>query len=196
MVFAPLFVKRRSMWTTTIAGDADRNNVDDGELSDGDVSLLELNEALTLTDIDLPFSFQVLHAATTDVDFDDILASIASGTFGFTLPISLSEEDVVLDIPMGDFEIGANGPTNQPENQFYADAGAGQHGYVELEHLAAELTGQVVLDINADLEISADLFATAVEASAINVVPEPSSFLLAAISGLALAVLGLFRRGS
>lgn len=165
----------------------DFDDVIDGALSDPDVSLLSLDEAISLPDVELPFAFAVLHDDTADVDFDDILGVIQTSTFGLSLPVQLLEEDVVLDIPLVEFEIGTNGPSNVPEFQFDVDEGFLANGTVELEHLQAQLGGQVVLDLEADLLISADLFSTAFQASAINVVPEPSSMMLAAISGFALA---------
>ncbi len=172
----------------------DFDDVVDGALSDPDISLLTLNEEISLPDVELPFSFGVLHEATTDVDFDDVLGAMQTTTFGLDLPVQLLEEDVVLDIPLVDFELGTNGPSNVPEFQFEVDEGFLANGVVELEHLQAQLSGQAVLDLEADLLISADLFSTAFEASAINVVPEPSSMMLAAMSGLALAGYCIRRR--
>ncbi len=162
------------------------DNVVDGLLSDGTVSLIDLNESLTLPNVDLPFSFQVLHEANTNVDFDDVFAALQSGTLGFTLPISLTQPDVVLDLPATSFEL-SNLST-------YVDAGSGQHGYVNINHLAATLGGQLVLDIGANLSLNADLLATAYDNSAINVVPEPGSALLMAVAGLGLVGCGIRRR--
>ena len=172
----------------------DIDDVIDGALSDPDISLLSLNEAISLPDVELPFSFAVLHEATVDVDFDDVLGAMQTTTFGLDLPVQLLEEDVVLDIPMVEFELGTNGPSSNPELSFEVDEGFLANGVVELEHLLAQLSGQAVLDLEADLLISADLFSTAFQASAINVVPEPSSMMLAAMSGLALAGYCIRRR--
>lgn len=135
----------------------DFDDVVDGALSDPDVSLLELNEAISLPDVELPFGFSVLHDANTDVDFDDILAEMQTSTFGFALPVSLLEEDIVLNLPTIDFELGTNSGSGGVAGSYEVDEGFLAHGTIELEHLLAQLGGQVVLDLEADLMLSADL---------------------------------------
>ena len=172
----------------------DFDDVVDGALSDPDVSLLELNEEIALPDVELPFGFTVLHDATSDVDFDDILTAMQTTTLGLSLPVSLLEEDVVLNLPTIDFELGTNSGSGGVAGSFEVDEGFLANGTIELEHLLAQLGGQVVLDLEADLMLSADLYTTAFEAAAINVVPEPSSIVMAAMSGLALVACGIRRR--
>lgn len=163
-----------------------QDNVVDGLLSDGVVSLIDLNENVSLPGTELPFVISVIHNATTNVDFDDVVAQLLSGTFGLDVPISLSESDIVLDLPDTSFEL-SNLST-------YVDAGSGQHGYVNINHLAATLGGQFVLDLNADLSLNANMLATALGQNAINVVPEPGSMLLMALASLGLVAYGVRRR--
>lgn len=164
----------------------DFNDVVDGELSEGVVSLIDLNEDIALNDVSLPFIIQVLHDANTDVDFDDVVAQLMSGTLGLTLPIALMEQDIVLDLPATDFQI---------QNQsFNADVGLFTNGSVILHNLEATLGGQIVLDIDAELELNATLLAEALQENAINVVPEPGSVLLMAFAGIGLVGYGLRRR--
>ncbi len=163
-----------------------QDNVVNGLLSDGTVSLLDLSENLSLPSVDLPFTIQVLHEANTNVDFDDVFAQLQSGTLGLTFPIALSEQDLVLDLPATSFELS--------ELSTHVDAGLGQHGDVIIHHLAATLGGQLVLDVGADLELNANLLATAYDNSAINVVPEPGSVTLLAFAGVGLVGYCLRRR--
>lgn len=163
-------------------------NFDDaihGDLTGGNVPLIQLNQSLNLPATELPFVFTVLHEPTVDVDFDDVIAELRSGTFGLTLPFSLSQQDVVVNLPTSTFEVS---------NQFYPvdeDFGLGLHatGAVVLGHLKAELGGQIVLDLAADMTLGADLLAEAFDAAAINVVPEPSSLVLFGIGATGLAIL-------
>jgi hypothetical protein len=160
------------------------DNVIDGDIGGGTISLFELNEAISLADQELPFAITVLHQADANVDFDDVIASLASGTLGLTVPIDLSQENVLLAIPPTSFEIG-----NQitPGAYNFPVSGTGYNGTIHLQHLAASLTGNVVLDLDASFELGADLLATALGESLINVVPEPGSMSLMAFAGLGLA---------
>jgi hypothetical protein len=180
----------------------DLDNIIDGQLSDGVVSLLDLSQSIALADVQLPFAVTVLHEATTNVDFDDVAAALASGTLGLSVPISLSEQNVMLDLPPTSFEVSDLATpfsyvATDPVYVFGAliVPGTGAWGTVHLDHLAATLGGQFVLDIDANLQISADMLAEAFQADAINVVPEPGSITLGAIAGLGLALCCL-RRGS
>lgn len=139
----------------------DFDNAIDGQLSNGVVPLIALNESIALPDVELPFFFSVLHSPTANIDVDDVFASLATGTFGLTLPVSVSEPDVVLDLPPTSFEMSSQ--------SFHVDEGVFAEGDVILNHLAGTLTGQIVLDLAADLEISANMLATAYQSSAINV---------------------------
>lgn len=173
----------------------DFNDVVDGPLSDPGVTLLSLSEAVSLPGVELPFLIEVLHEPTANVDFDDILAELRSGTLGLTLPFSITEE-VVLTIPTVNFSLGSNSGVNGIAGSFSVSE-VGQSGTIELEHLQAELGGQVVLDLAADLELSADLFATAFEANGINVaaIPEPTSGLFLAVAALGAGAVARRRRG-
>jgi hypothetical protein len=132
--------------------------------------------------VELPFAIGVLHEPTADVDFDDVVASLRSGTLGLELPLSYSQIDMVVPLPATPFEIA---------NQFYPiDQGPLFNGTIWLQRLKAELGGQLVLDLNANFAISADLVADALAANLINVtgnpVPEPGTL---ALCGAATAVL-------
>jgi len=160
------------LFNTTV----DLDNVLDGNLSDPGISLLNLNEAISLPDIDLPFSLTVLHEPTADVDFDDILAMIQTGTFGFEVPVSILEE-ATLNLPSLGFQLS---------NQVFPVSSGLNSGDVIIDNLEAEVTGQVVLEIIADLVLDMNVLTSAFEASAINVIPEPTSFAFLAISGFAM----------
>lgn len=163
----------------------DFDDVVNGPLSEPGITLLSLNEAISLPNVDLPFLVTLFHEPTADVDFDDISALLQSGTLGLSVPFSITEE-VVLSIPNVGFALGSDSGLSGIAGSFPVSA-AGQSGTVELEHLAASLGGQVVLDLDADLLLSANLLATAFQSAAINVVPEPTSgiFLACAIFGAA-----------
>jgi hypothetical protein len=166
-------------------GTFDIDNVIDGELSDGEVSLIDLNEDISLSDTELPFVITVLHEANTDVDFDDVAASIASGTLGLSFPISITQSGVAIDLPATTFEeSGLSFHVNQ----------SGQKGTVYLDHLAASISGTINLDLAANLTLQADLLANAFQSAAINVVPEPGSVLLMAFAGIGLIGYGIRRR--
>jgi len=164
----------------------DFNDVVDGELSDGVVSLIDLNEDIALDDISLPFSIQVIHNASMNLDYDDVIAQIASGTFGLTVPIEMLEQDIELDIPETSFQI--------QEQTFNADVGLFTNGSVILHNLEATLGGTIVLDLDADLALSATMLASALGNNAINVVPEPGSVVLAVIGSVALIGIAVRRR--
>jgi len=170
----------------------DFDDVVNGPLSDPGITLLSLSEAITLPGVDLPFLIEVLHEPTTNVDFDDVLAELRSGTLGLTLPFTIDEQ-VVLSIPTLDFSLGTDDGAGPVAGSFDVDE-AGQSGTIELEYLEAELGGDVTLDLLADLELSADLFATAFEANAINVIPEPTGGLFLAVAALGTGAVSRRRR--
>lgn len=176
----------------------DMNDVINGPLSSG--SLLQINEEISLDDTELPFILDVRHNAGTDVDFDDVIAELLSGTLGFSVPIPLTETDVVLALPATPFLI-----TNQSFsinqrviNLPFGDAGdTFVRGNVNMQRLEGNLTGNVVMDINANLNLSAELLATALGEASINVfapVPEPSSIMLAAAGFVGLMGFAARRR--
>jgi hypothetical protein len=152
-----------------------------GVLSQG--PLVSLDQPLN-ANVELPFAIAVLHEPTADVDFDDVAASLRSGTLGLELPLSYSELDMVVPLPATPFEV---------TNQFFPiDQGPLFNGTIWLQRLKAELGGQLVLDLNANFALSADLVADALAASLINVtanpVPEPSTLVLAT-AGMLVALI-------
>ncbi len=186
---------------TLTVGTINLDNIINGPLSSG--SLLQINESISLPDTALPFALDIRHNAGTDVDFDDVIANLLSGTLGFTFPIALTELDVVLALPPSSIEIfNQQFAVNQRliDLPFGDGADTFARGQVTLQHLAATLSGNVVMDINANLNLNAELLATALGDAAINVfapVPEPSSIMLAAagVVGLAGSAIRRRRRG-
>jgi hypothetical protein len=162
-------------------------NIDDavnGVLGGG--TLIDLNEGISLSDTELPFVINVIHNASGDVDFDDVAASLMSGSLGLTVPISLSQPGLSIAIPSSPFSIGPLPAI--PVNS------SGQQGNVIVQTLAGTLGGNINLDLTANLGLQADLVAGALKTAAINVVPEPGSVLLMAFAGLGLAGYGIRRR--
>jgi hypothetical protein len=162
-------------------------NIDDavnGVLGGG--TLIDLNEGISLSDTELPFVINVIHNASGDVDFDDVAASLMSGSLGLTVPISLSQPGLSIAIPSSPFSIGPLPAI--PVNS------SGQQGNVIVQTLSGTLGGNINLDLTANLGLQADLVAGALKTAAINVVPEPGSVLLMAFAGLGLAGYGIRRR--
>jgi hypothetical protein len=160
------------------------DNAIDGLLTPTSVDLLTLTESVTLPDVDLPFFVTVLHNPTTNVDYDDVAAAIASGTFGLTLPFTLNETDVVIEIPTITASL--------PATSFNFGSGA-TSGTAFLDNLTANLSNAIVTDINANLGISANVIASALRANAINV-PEASSMLLTGLGSTGILALATWRR--
>jgi len=159
-----------------------------GALSDADINLISLNEAIALSNVEMPFLFSVLHEPTADLSFDDVTGLLQTTTFGIEFPVSISEE-FVLTLPNLGFEIGQNGPSDNFDYRFDFDV-LGANVTLELEHLQGEFSGQIVMDLQADLTLSADMLAEAFQANAINItsssVPEPSGAMLLCLSATCL----------
>ncbi len=170
-----------------LVGTFDQNDVINGPISTG--SLLNLNEDISLADTQLPFSISVIHDANIDVDFDDVIAQLLSGTFGFTFPIGITQPNVVLPIPLTSFLI-ANQSFSINERLIDLPFGDGgdtfARGNVNLQRLEGNLSGNIVIDIDADLALNATLFAQALGQARINVVPEPGSSILLGLAALSL----------
>ena len=168
------------------------NDALNGNLAGPGITLLDLSQAIALPGVPLPFLFSVLHDPTTDVDFDDVIAEIQAGSFGFPIPFSVSEE-LILPLQGLDFAI-----QNQ---QFSFDVpspigGFNIGGGDATVDIAASLGGNIVFDLSADLTLGLDMVASAFQAGAINVtsVPEPTSGLFLASLGLASGLLARRKR--
>lgn len=160
------------------------NDVLNGNLAGPGVSLLDLSETISIPGVPLPFLFSVLHEPTANVDFDDVIAEIQAGTFGFELPFSVSEE-VILPLSGLDFTIENQQFSFDVEDPLLGIDIGGGNATVDL---AASLGGNIVFDLNADLSLGLDLVASAFQANAINVIPEPTSGLFLACIGFAAGV--------
>ena len=146
----------------------DLDNVLDGNLSNGSVDLFDIGQGFNLSNVELPFAVSVLHEPTTNVDFDDIIAQVASGTFGLTIPLDFATSDVVFDIPNTPFLLeNLNFQINETVGIFPAE------GTVEIERLEGVLGGRLATDVDIGLEISASLLASALQQNAINLLALP-----------------------
>jgi hypothetical protein len=162
-------------------------NLDDainGVLGGG--TLIDLNEDISLDDQELPFVINVIHNASGDFDFDDVVASLLSGSLGLTVPIDIAQTGLLIDIPASPFSIGPLEPIRVNTS--------GQQGDVIVETVSGYLGGTVHLDLLAHLDLNADLVAGALKTGVINVVPEPGSVVLMAYAGLGLVGYGIRRR--
>lgn len=159
-----------------LVGSFNQDNVINGPLSTG--SLLDLNQVISLPDTQLPFGINIIHDANTNVDLDDVIVEILSGTAGFTFPIGITQPDVILPIPATNFLIANQSfaINNRLIDLPFGDGGdTFARGTVTLQRLEGNLSGNIVMDINANLNLSADLIAQALGQAKINVVPEPGS---------------------
>ena len=159
------------------------DDVLDGNLAGPGVSLFSIDETVSLSDVELPFVFSVLHEPTADVDFDDVIAGIQAGTFGLELPFEVDEE-VILPLSGLDFTIEDQMFDFDVEDPVFGINIGGGDVTVDL---AAELGGNIVFNVDAELTLGLDIIAEAYQANAINVVgtiPEPTSGLFLALAGL------------
>ncbi len=181
------------------AGTIDVNDVVNGPLSTG--SLIDLSQSLSLPGTSLPFVVDVIHNANSNVDFDDVLAQLYTGTGGFNIPINITENDLAVNLPTSNFEVSGlsfpvgysvTSPVHIPFDGYIN--GQGAYGTVYLDHLAASFGGSLAFDVGANLTISANMLATALDANAINVVPEPGSMILMSFAAIGLVGYGIRRR--
>jgi len=136
----------------------DFNDVINGAVSNPGASLFSINETVSLSNVALPFAFELEHAPTANPDFDDVVTKITGGTFGFDVPISVAQEAIV-NIPTTGFNFGGQ--------SFDVNQGP-IVGTVVLENLSGLLNGQIAVDVDADIVLDAHMVATAFEAGAIN----------------------------
>lgn len=96
------------------------------------------------------------------------------------------ESDVVIPLPATSFQL---------QNQvFNADVGLFTNGSVIIHNLAATLGGNIVVDVDADLLIGANLLSSAFRANSINVVPEAGSLCLLTFAATGAGLYGFHRR--
>lgn len=170
------------------------DDVLDGNLTDPGMSLIDLSEAISLPGVELPFLFSVLHEPTANIDFDDIIAGIQAGTFGFDIPFSVNEE-VILPLTGLDFAIQDQTFDFDVEDPVFGFNIGG--GDVSID-LAAEIGGNIVFNLDADITLGLDVVASAFQANGINVVgsvvPEPTSGLFLACAALGFGSISRRRR--
>jgi len=170
----------------------DFDNVLDGTLSDPGTSLFQLNESISLVGQELPFLFSVLHEATADVDFDDVIAELRAGTLGIPIPFQVTEE-VILPLSGLDFSIENQQFSFDVEDPLLGIDIGGGDATVDLD---ASLGGNIVFELDADVTLALDVVAEAFEANAINVfaIPEPTSGFFLACAGIAAGAISRRRR--
>lgn len=131
------------------------NNAFNGPLFSGD--LFTINESINLTET-LPFVFSILHEPTTNVDYDDVVAMLQTGTLGAQFPLSINETTNVA-VPATPIAIqNLSTPS----------------GTVRINDLdiVGNLTGNISATLSGTANLGADLLAQAILTSAANIQPQ------------------------
>lgn len=157
----------------TISADLDLRVKIGGTATSGGTTLATLNNAFvgdlaTNTNLftvaqavsfnqSLPFAFTILHEPTVNVDYDDVIVKLQTGTFGATFPLPISTTTSV----------------TVPTTPFAAQNLSGGGGGITLNDLdlVGNLTGSVAANLTGTINLSADLLAQAIKTNAANIQP-------------------------
>jgi hypothetical protein len=153
------------------------NDAFNGDLVTG--QLFDLSEDIALTE-SIPFVIQVLHAPTTNVDYDDIVALAQTGTLGISVPINLATATSIA-FPSTNFEVLNLSTTGGTVNINDLDIRGNLGGAINVN-----LAGSAALNVN--------LLAQALAVNELNIssVPEASTWVMMSIA--TLGGLGLVRK--
>lgn len=131
------------------------NNAFNGALFSG--NLFTITESVNLTET-LPFVFSILHEPTANVDYDDVVAMLQTGTLGAQFPLTINETTNVAVPPTAIAIQNLSTPS----------------GTVRINDLdiVGNLTGNISANLTGTANLGADLLAQAIMTSAANIQPQ------------------------